>query len=50
MRKYLVGLAMMGAPLMANDALAQTKDLTLERVFASPDLLGPALSRGPGAG
>jgi len=41
MRKYLVGLAMMGAPLMANDALAQTKDLTLERVFASPDLNGP---------
>lgn len=41
MRKYLVGLAMMGAPLMANDALAQSKDLTLERVFASPDLNGP---------
>jgi len=32
---------MLGAPLMANDALAQSKDLTLERVFASPDLNGP---------
>ena len=41
MRKWLVGLAMLGAPLMANDALAQTKPLTLERVFASPDLNGP---------
>ncbi|MEN2712448.1 DPP IV N-terminal domain-containing protein [Sphingomonas sp. NPDC092331] len=41
MRKWLVGLAMLGAPLMANDALAQTKGLTLERVFASPDLNGP---------
>lgn len=41
MRKWLVGLAMLGAPLMANNALAQTKGLTLERVFASPDLNGP---------
>ncbi|MBN8811488.1 DPP IV N-terminal domain-containing protein [Sphingomonas leidyi] len=41
MRKWLVGLAMLGTPLMANDALAQTKGLTLERVFASPDLNGP---------
>jgi dipeptidyl-peptidase-4 len=41
MQKWLVGLAMLGAPLMANDALAQTKGLTLDRVFASPDLNGP---------
>ncbi|NYT39566.1 S9 family peptidase [Sphingomonas sp. R-74633] len=41
MQKWLVGLAMLGAPLMANEALAQTKGLTLERVFASPDLNGP---------
>lgn len=41
MQKWLVGLAMLGAPLMANEALAQTKDLTLSRVFASPDLNGP---------
>jgi dipeptidyl-peptidase-4 len=41
MRKWMVGLAMLGAPLMANEALAQTKGLTLDRVFASPDLNGP---------
>lgn len=41
MRKWLVGLAMLGTPLMANEALAQTQGLTLERVFASPDLNGP---------
>ena len=41
MRKWLLGMAMLGAPLMANGALAQTGDLTIERVFASPDLNGP---------
>ncbi len=41
MRKWLLGLAMLGAPLMADSAAAQTRELTLERVFASPDLNGP---------
>ncbi len=40
MRKYLAGLALLGAPLMASEAAAQ-EQLTLERVFASPDLAGP---------
>lgn len=42
MRKWLVGLALLGAPLMASEAAAQAQDLPLERVFASPDLAGPA--------
>jgi dipeptidyl-peptidase 4 len=41
MRKWLVGFAMLGAPLMASEAAAQSGRLTLERVFASPDLNGP---------
>lgn len=41
MRKWLIGLAMLGAPLMADSAAAQTQDLTLDRVFASPELSGP---------
>jgi dipeptidyl-peptidase-4 len=40
MRKWLFGLAMLGAPLMVDSALAQARDLTLERVYASPDLAG----------
>jgi dipeptidyl-peptidase-4 len=42
MRKWLLGLALaaLGAPSMTGEALAQAKDLTLERVFASPDLAG----------
>ena len=42
MRKWLLGLALvaLGAPLMASEVAAQGKDLTLERVFASPDLAG----------
>ncbi|AJP74401.1 peptidase S9 [Sphingomonas hengshuiensis] len=37
----MLGLAMVGTPLMADNAIAQTRDLPLERVFASPDLNGP---------
>jgi dipeptidyl-peptidase 4 len=42
MRKWLLGLALvaLGAPLMTGEAAAQAKDLTLERLFASPDLAG----------
>lgn len=40
MRKWLIGLAMLGAATMPGSAIAQEK-LTLERVFASPDLNGP---------
>ncbi|HEX8302178.1 S9 family peptidase [Sphingomonas sp.] len=40
MRKWLVGLALLGVPVVASSAVAQ--DLPLERVFASPDLAGPA--------
>jgi dipeptidyl-peptidase-4 len=42
MRKWLIGLALLtlGAPAMADDAAAQSRDLTLERVFASPELAG----------
>jgi dipeptidyl-peptidase-4 len=42
MRKWLLGLALvaLGAPLMAGEAAAQGKDLTLERLYASPDLAG----------
>lgn len=44
MREWLLGLAFvaLGAPLMTSEAAAQGKDLTLERVFASPDLAGSA--------
>ncbi len=42
MRKWLVGLALLGAPLMANEAAAQAQDLPLERIFTSPELAGPA--------
>ncbi|RYY24762.1 MAG: S9 family peptidase [Sphingomonadales bacterium] len=42
MRKWLVGLALLGTPLMASKAVAQAQDLPLERVFASPELAGPA--------
>jgi dipeptidyl-peptidase-4 len=43
MRKWLLGWALvaLGIPLMADDAAAQARDLTLERLFASPDLAGP---------
>ena len=40
MRKWLVGLALLGTSPMAVEAAAQ--DLPLERIFASPDLAGPA--------
>lgn len=42
MRGWLLGLALaaLGAPLMTGEVLAQGKDLTLERVYASPDLAG----------
>jgi len=42
MRKWVLGLALaaLGAPLMTGEAVAQGKDLTIERVFASPDLAG----------
>lgn len=40
MRKWLLGLALLGAPLMADSAAAQIRDLPLERIFASPDLNG----------
>lgn len=42
MRKWLLGLALaaLGAPSMTGEAAAQAKDLTLERLFASPDLAG----------
>lgn len=40
MRAWVLGLALLGTPLMAGSASAQ-QDLTLERVFASPDLSGP---------
>jgi dipeptidyl-peptidase 4 len=42
MRKWLLGLALvaLGAPLMTSEAAAQGKDLTLARLFASPDLAG----------
>jgi len=42
MRKWLLGLALvaLGAPLMTGEAAAQARDLTLERLFASPDLAG----------
>jgi dipeptidyl-peptidase 4 len=42
MRGWLLGLALatLGTPPMSSDAAAQGKDLTLERVFASPDLAG----------
>jgi len=42
MRGWLLGLALVacGTPLMAGEAAAQGKDLTLARVFASPDLAG----------
>ena len=42
MRKWLLGLALVavGAPLMTGEATAQGKDLTLERLYASPDLAG----------
>ena len=30
MRKWLLGLALLGAPLVADDARAQNKELTLE--------------------
>ncbi|WP_448664993.1 DPP IV N-terminal domain-containing protein [Sphingomonas sp. CJ20] len=40
MQKWLVGLALAGTPLMGGNALAQGQKLTLERVFASPDLNG----------
>ncbi|MBX3564970.1 MAG: S9 family peptidase [Sphingomonas sp.] len=39
MRKWLLGLALLGTPLMVCEAVAQ--DLPLERVFASPELAGP---------
>lgn len=42
MRGWLLGLALvaLGAPLMTGESAAQGRDLTLERVFASPDLAG----------
>jgi len=42
MRRWLLGLALLssGMPAVADSAAAQTRDLTLERVFASPDLNG----------
>lgn len=42
MRTWLLGLALvaLGAPLMTGEAAGQGRDLTLERVFASPDLAG----------
>lgn len=41
MRGWLLGLAIMGTPLMGGNAIAQSQDLSLDRVFASPDLNGP---------
>ncbi len=42
MRKWLLGLALvaLGAPLMTSEAAAQARDLTLDRLYASPDLAG----------
>jgi dipeptidyl-peptidase-4 len=43
MRKWLLGLALLssGVAVTADQAVAQTQSLTLERVFASPELSGP---------
>jgi dipeptidyl-peptidase-4 len=42
MHKWLLGLALvaLGTPPMTSEAIAQAQDLTLERLYASPDLAG----------
>jgi dipeptidyl-peptidase 4 len=43
MRKWLLGIALLssGVAVTADQAVAQTQNLTLERVFGSPELSGP---------